>query len=421
LSRRPRLEGPNARARTWALVRVALLPLLAPAEALEAAHSQPDLPVAQPLLAFLVLYSLACLVYTFRARHEVRMAPFAVIDILVLAALIYAEGGAVADIRFALGLPVLISAFLAGPRLTLGLAALAVAAFAAGSLLHASFSDEVRAHEVAVHALDLAWRCGLAVIISVFLTRRDSRIRELLESRRLLVGQALKAEGQARRELSYALHDELAQELLFVQQDLKAVSRGRPEYLDRAQAALGDAVERLRSQIFVLHPHQLEREGLAAALEAVAERQPLAGGSLPVVSVAPDAAAIDDELLFSVARELMTNAVRHAGATSVALTIARENSQIVVTCRDDGRGIAPDERRQALVQGHVGLAACTERVEALGGALQIVTGAGRGTTVRATIPADDAAQQVIDGPAAPPQTASVTARTSVEADPRVSP
>ena len=416
MSRRARLEGPNARARTWALVRVALLPLLLPAEALEAAHSQPDLVVAQPLLGFLVLYSVAVAIYTFRARHEVRMAPFAVIDILVLAALIYAEGGAVADIRFALGLPVLISAFLAGPRLTLSLALLAVAAFVAGSMLHASFSDEVRAHEVAVHALDLAWRCGLAVIISVFLTRRDSRIRELLESRRLLVGQALKAEGQARRELSYALHDELAQELLFVQQDLKAVSRGRPEYLDRAQDALARAVERLRRQIFVLHPHQLEREGLAAALQAVAERQPLTSGSLPVVAVAPEAAGVDDELLFSVARELMTNAVRHSGATSVALTIGRESGQIVVTCRDDGRGISPDERRQALAQGHVGLAACTERVEALGGALQIVTGADRGTKVRATIPAADAAQRAQHGAAVPERKTSVTVRTV--SDPR---
>lgn len=391
-------------------MRVALLPLLLPAEALEAAHSQPDLPVAQPLLAFLVLYSLACLVYTFRARHEVPMAPFAVIDILLLAALIYAEGGAVADIRFALGLPVLISAFLAGPRLTLGLALLAVAAFVAGSVLHASFSDEVRAHEVAVHALDLAWRCGLAVIVCVFLTRRNDRIRELLESRRLLVAQALKAEGQARRELSYALHDELAQELLFVQQDLKAVSRGRPEYLAHAQDALAHAVERLRRQIFVLHPHQLEREGLAAALQAVAERQPLASGSRPLVAVAPEAAGIDDELLFSVARELLTNAVRHASATSVTLTIDREDGQIVVTCRDDGRGITPQERREALARGHVGLAACTERVEALGGTFEIVTGSGRGTTVRATLPLGGATELPRTGRVAPPQKASVTAR-----------
>ena len=409
MSRRPRLEGPNVRVRTWALVRVALLPLLLPAEALEAAHSQPDLPVAQPLLAILVVYSLACLVYTFTARHEVRMAPFAVLDILLLAALIYAEGGAVADIRFALGLPVLISAFLAGPRLTLGLALLAVAAFAAGSVLHASFSNEVRADEVAVHALDLAWRCGLAVVISVFLTRRDSRIRELLESRRLLVAQALKAEGQARRELSYALHDDLAQELLFVQQDLKAVSRGKTEYLGRAQDALGHAVERLRRQIFVLHPHQLEREGLAAALQAVAERQPLAGGSRPVVAVAPDAAGVDDELLFSVARELLTNAVRHAGAASVALAIEREDAQIVVTCTDDGRGIAANERREALARGHVGLAACTERVEAMGGALDIVTAPGRGTIVRASIPVSDATQSPENR--VTPRKASVPART----------
>ena len=368
-------------------MRVALLPLLLPAEALEAAHSQPDLPVAQPLLAFLILYSLGYLAYVYTTGRDVPVAPFAVLDIVVLAALIYAEGGARADIRFALGLPVLISAFLAGPRLTLGLAVLAILAFVAGSVLHASFSDEVGAHEVAVHALDLAWRCALAVAISVFLTRRDKRIGELLESRRLLVAQSLKAEGQARRELSYALHDDLAQELLYVQQDLKAVSRGKVEHLQRAQDALAHAVDRLRRQIFVLHPHQLERDGLAAALQAVAERQPLATGARPLVAVAPDAAGVDDELLFSIGRELQTNAVLHAGAEHVTLTIERDDDTIVVTCRDDGRGITAEQRSEALRNGHLGLAACTERVEALGGLFEIDAQAGRGTVVRATVPA----------------------------------
>lgn len=407
---RPRLEGPNASARTWALVRVALLPLLLPAEALEAAHSQPDLPVAQPLLAFLVLYSVAYLVYAFRTRRAVPIAPIAVLDILVLAALIYAEGGAVADIRFALALPVLISAFLAGPRLTLGLALLAVASFVVGSMLHAASSD-VSAHEIAVHAFDLAWRCGLAVVVCFFLTRRNDRIQELLASRRLLVSQSLRAEGQARRELSYSLHDELAQELLYVQQDLKAVSRGKTEYLVRAQDALADAVERLRRQIFVLHPHQLDREGLAAALQAVAQRQPLANGERPVVEVTPEVSGVDDELLFAVARELLTNAVRHARAAHVTLTIARDDGQIVVICRDDGCGIAPAARRDALARGHLGLAACAERVESLGGSLQIETGPGRGTSVRAAIGLPAAATRARERPAPDLQKASVTSRT----------
>ena len=58
----------------------------------------------------------------------------------------------------------------------------------------------------------------------------------------------------------------------------------------------------------------------------------------------------------------------------------------MLCCRDDGRGMAPDRRGAALADGHLGLAACTERVEAVGGTLEVVSAAGGGTEVRATIP-----------------------------------
>jgi two-component system NarL family sensor kinase len=383
-----RLEERNAQARIAAVVRVALLPLLLPAEALEGSHGSAGLPLTYPLLAAVAVYALVLLVYTFRTRRELRLAPFAVADTLVIALVVYAEGGAVADSRFALGIPVLVVAFLAGPRLTAAIAALAVVAFVMASTLHNGLGDAaVSDHYVAVHALDLAWRGALAVVVSVLLTRRDKRISELLESRRQLAAQSLKAEAQARRQLSYDLHDGLAQDLLCIQQDLKAAGRGRPQHLERAEAALGDAIAQLRSQIVVLHPHQLEREGLAAALETVASRQTLANGTRAVIKVAPDAEDGDVELLFSVARELLTNAIRHAGADEVMLTVDRQGDAIVVTCRDDGRGFSPQRRRQALERGHLGLAACTERIESVGGTFEIDSALGRGTRIRASVPA----------------------------------
>jgi two-component system NarL family sensor kinase len=382
-----RLEERNAHPRIAAVVRVALLPLLLPAEMLEQTHRNADLPLTNPLLGLIAAYALILLVYTFRSRRELHLAPFAVADTLVIALVIYAEGGAVADIRFALGLPVLVVAFLAGPRLTAAIGALAVASFVVASTLHNSFGDRVSDHYVAVHALDLAWRGALAVVVSFFLTRRAERIRELLESRRQLVAQSLKAEAEARRQLSYDLHDGLAQDLLCIQQDLKAASRGRPEYLERAQAALGDAVAQLRGQIVLLHPHQLERDGLAAALETVASRQALANGERAVIRVAPGVDDGDVELLFAVARELLINAIRHAEADEVTLTVDRRGDAIVVSCRDDGRGFSPQRRRDALECGHLGLAACTERIESVGGTFEIHSAPGRGTQIRASVPA----------------------------------
>jgi two-component system NarL family sensor kinase len=396
-----RLEGHNAHPRIAAVVRVALLPLLLPAEAFEATHSEADLSFTNPLLGAIAAYAFILLIYAFTTKRELKLAPFAVTDTLLIGLLIYAEGGALADMRFALGLPVLVVAFLAGPRLTAAIATLAVASFVVASTLHNSFGDRVSDHYIAVHALDLAWRGALAVIVSYCLTSRAQRIRELLESRRQLVTQSLRAEAEARRQLSYALHDGLAQDLLCVQQDLKAASRGRPEYLGRAQLALGDAVSQLRGQIFLLHPHQLEREGLAAALETVASRQELVGGGRPEISVAPGVDGRDAELLFSVARELLINAVRHAQARHVTLTVDRKGDDIVVTCEDDGRGFTPQRRRNALEHGHLGLAACTERVEAVGGTFEIVSAPGRGAMIRATVPAGRLPAAASATPAAP--------------------
>lgn len=399
-----RLEGRNAHPRIAALVRVALLPLLLPAEAFDSSRTHADLPFTGPLIGAIAVYAFALLIYTFTTKRDLKLAPFAVADTLLIALLIYAEGGALADIRFALGLPVLVVAFLEGPRLTAAIAALAVASFVVASLAHNGSSNAVVDHYVAVHALDLAWRGAVAVVVSYCLTSRAERIRELLESRRQLVTQSLRAEAEARRQLSYALHDGLAQDLLCVQQDLKAASRGRPEYLGRAQLALGDAVAQLRGQIFLLHPHQLEREGLAAALETVASRQQLAGGGRPRIRVAPGVDGRDAELLFSVARELLINAVRHAQATHVTLTVDSRGDDIVVECRDDGIGFSPLLRRSALESGHLGLAACTERVEAVDGRFEIDSAPGRGSVVTATVPAGRLPAAADAQPAAPART-----------------
>jgi two-component system NarL family sensor kinase len=380
-----RLDGRNSTARVAALARLAFPPLVLLFEALEAPNSAPDLWFGEPLLGVLIAYALVSAVYALTASKDVPLAPFAIADTLLLSLLVLAEGGAETDLRYMLFVPVLV-AVLNGPRLTIGISVLSVAGFVAASLAHPDFGEAVGWRLLSVHTLDIAARAGLAVVVAVLLTRRSERIRELAESRRSLVTQALTAEARARRELSYALHDELVQELLCAQQDLKEARRGRPEYLDRAQDALGGAVQRLRHEIFQLHPHLLETAGLHAALEAVATQQARGTGEPATVAVAPEAAGADDELLFSLGRELLTNAARHAGATRVELSVECDGDRIVLRCRDDGRGTDPERRAAALSDGHLGLASCTERVEALGGSLEIVTAPGRGSDVRATIP-----------------------------------
>jgi hypothetical protein len=85
-----RLEERNAHPRIAAVVRVALLPLLLPAEVLERSHGSADLPFTSPLLGLIAGYAVILLVYTFRTRRELHLAPFAVADTLLIALFVYA-------------------------------------------------------------------------------------------------------------------------------------------------------------------------------------------------------------------------------------------------------------------------------------------------------------------------------------------
>ena len=68
------------------------------------------------------------------------------------------------------------------------------------------------------------------------------------------------------------------------------------------------------------------------------------------------------------------------------LDVGVEDGAVVLRCADDGCGVDPVRREQGIREGHLGLAACTEWVEAIGGTFEVVTGPGLGTVVRAVLP-----------------------------------
>jgi signal transduction histidine kinase len=82
---------------------------------------------------------------------------------------------------------------------------------------------------------------------------------------------------------------------------------------------------------------------------------------------------------YYVVAEALTNAVEHAGATGVTVSVSREEDDVVVTIRDDGQGGADLARGS----GIVGL---RDRTEALGGRVEVESQPGEGTVVRAVLP-----------------------------------
>jgi len=194
------------------------------------------------------------------------------------------------------------------------------------------------------------------------------------------------AEDQGRRRIAQLIHDDALQSLLAAHQELIEAAPGRAQ-VQRAHEVVGGAIGRLRAALVALHPVTLEQGGFEQALGAVA-RQVERQGRLGVdVEVDPQALGSQDELLLAVARELLTNAARHSGASRVEVEVRRAGERIEIEVRDDGRGLEPGRRERALSQGHIGLASVNERICSAGGEFELES-SGEGTRAWAWVPAE---------------------------------
>jgi two-component system NarL family sensor kinase len=222
------------------------------------------------------------------------------------------------------------------------------------------------------------------------LSRRARQVARLAEERGRLVAQALEAEDRERRRISQALHDDALQTLLTVDQDVADVMKGSEpgEVLPRVREGLARAIRQLRDTALELHPLLLERKGLEMALDAIAQGAAAVGDFRCTVRVEPDAVAVNDQFVLSIARELLMNAAKHAGASRVSVVVERRGETMEIEVADDGAGLPPGRVEAALAEGHIGLAILTERLDAIGGRFEIVTRDGGGTTARAIFPVD---------------------------------
>jgi len=233
----------------------------------------------------------------------------------------------------------------------------------------------------------IIWVGIAAVVLATLLSRRRHKILELSQARGRLVAQALEAEERARKRVSEALHDHAIQDLLTARQDLAEARAGNASALDRAELAVRQALEQLRTTVSDLHPYLLDQLDPQAALETIAAQHAARGGYQAVIDTDPAALGTHDQLIASLARELLSNAAQHANASRVTLQLARHDQSIILDVADDGSGFTAEQQTDALRSGHIGLAASRERVEASGGSLQITSHPGHGTQVRCVLPA----------------------------------
>jgi signal transduction histidine kinase len=187
---------------------------------------------------------------------------------------------------------------------------------------------------------------GLVVGYLAQLRRRESEARaRLARERGELVARILSAEEGARREVAQSLHDDVLQSLMVANHDLIEASPGRKQ-VGEAQEVVRGAIERVREAALALHPVTLAHGGLEPAIAAIAREAANRGGFEATVTIDPDAveASDRDELVVSVARELLANTAQHSGASEVSVSLAREGEAIALEVADDGAGLAPGRR-----------------------------------------------------------------------------
>jgi two-component system, NarL family, sensor kinase len=314
------------------------------------------------------------------------------VDLAAIAALTYTSGGPFSEVGVAFFVLPLVAAASLRPSATAAWCVSLVGAYGLLSLLHRSDSG-AQATARAIDQLGYLACGGLAAtLLSLGLARRSAAIAALAQERGELAAQVLTAEQQERRRLAELLHDESVQTLALAQQELGDYHRtAREASFDRARAAIAQALGQLRGEIFELHPYLLDHAGLEATLAAIAERVARRMGARITVTVDPDATGPYDELVVVLVRELLANAAKHSAAANVAVAVTSAPGGVEVEVRDDGVGVDRGRRAEALHAGHIGLASCERRVQAIGGEFVVAGAPARGTTVRVTLPARTAA------------------------------
>ncbi|WP_034387204.1 GAF domain-containing protein [Deinococcus sp. YIM 77859] len=197
------------------------------------------------------------------------------------------------------------------------------------------------------------------------------------------------AQEEERRRISRELHDDTAQVLIATSRRVARLARELTgSQRERADDILGDlqqAIESVRRFARNLRPSVLDDLGLLPALEWLAG-QAQTDTRLEVSGAERRLAPALELTVFRLVQEALTNVDKHARARSAAIRVAFEASSVRVAITDDGQGFTAQQAQARAQAGHLGLIGLRERVALAGGALEVDSQPGQGTTLTFTLP-----------------------------------
>jgi two-component system, NarL family, sensor histidine kinase UhpB len=201
---------------------------------------------------------------------------------------------------------------------------------------------------------------------------------------------ALAAQEAERLRVARELHDEIGQTLTAVTIQAERAAAGDPALASQALQDVADAVreslDEVRRIARELRPEALDDLGLVNALIALCSRVGAQNGprvKRELQAKLPGLPAEVELVLYRIAQESLTNALRHANAGTVTVSLEADAQSVTLRVADDGDGLPPE-----LPRGTAGLAGMRERALLVGGYLSIESRPGEGTQVCLTVPLD---------------------------------
>jgi len=216
--------------------------------------------------------------------------------------------------------------------------------------------------------------------------------RKLQDNLQFYLRQVLQAQEEERKRLARELHDDTSQQILLLTHGVDNIASKADHYLPKELRNELEKLYELSKQTYqgikryaqALRPGILDDLGLVPAIKWLAqELNNLAGIEVQVrIGAIPSLAQETQLVLFRIVQEALNNIHRHSGASEASIMVECQGAEIRVTINDNGRGFKlPRQLSEFAGQGKLGLTGMEERVQLIGGELEVSSQEGKGTTI----------------------------------------
>jgi signal transduction histidine kinase len=236
----------------------------------------------------------------------------------------------------------------------------------------------------------------LVVLVAPILWHLTKRLQRAQAQREVLLTRAVDASVEERRRIAASLHDGPVQELAATSFAVAgAAARAEAaqqsdvaDDLEAAATSVRSSIRALRSLLVDIYPPSLASAGLAAALTDLAQttRGPDLHVRLDLHGPEPRRLTVDQEqLVYRVAQECLRNAAKHAGPSTVTVSLTEDEGAVTLDVVDDGAGFDVDSRLADPETGHFGLPLLADAAREAGALLQVASAPGHGTHWRLVV------------------------------------